>query len=99
MKTLRRLKRKFLCLIERIRLSETEYLNMKTKTQMFNNMMATIKFDSKVECETVKDAEEKPILVLSKNKVVTLSVDIKDMLAAGGITFDEDVVIFNVTGF
>ena len=86
-------------LIERIKCSDADYRNMKNKSQMFDKMMSTIQIERHQEYEKVCDAHGHVIMTFPKAMTYTVSVDIKEMLAAGGINFDENVVKFNVTGY
>lgn len=99
MKTLRKLKRKFLCLIERIKLSESDYLNMKEFSRRYGAMMSTIECNATAEYDDVFDKENHNIISLLKSKTMTVNIDIEKMLAAGGIAFDKHAVTLNVTGF
>lgn len=92
------LKRKLLCLIERIKLSESEYRAMKAKSQMYDGMMSSIKWNTYMKEEEVKNNNGDIIWMLPKEKTVTMEIDIVDMLANGGITFDKNAVELKVTG-
>lgn len=86
-------------LIERIKCSDADYQNMKNKSQMFDKMMSTIQIEGHQEYEEVYNVHGHVIMTFPKAMNYTVSVDIKEMLAAGGIVFNEDVVKFNVTGY
>jgi hypothetical protein len=86
-------------LIERIKLSDTDYQNMKEKAQRFDKMMSTIQVEGIVEYEEARNAHGYVLMTFPTSKSYTVSIDIKEMLAAGGIMFDENVVKFNVTGY
>lgn len=92
-------KRKLLCLIERIKLSESDYRLMKTESQTHKKMMSTIKFNIDSEYEDVTDNQGDTIMRLEKLRTMTIDIDITEMLAEGGIVFDKNVVKLNVTGF
>ena len=47
-------KRNLHSLIERIKLSESDYTSMKSKAQMYSDMMSTIKYDRNTEYEYIK---------------------------------------------
>ena len=86
-------------LIECIKLSDVDYQNMKNKAQKFDKMMSTIQVEGHQEHEEACDAHGHVIMTFPKTMTYTVSVDIKDMLAAGGIIFDKSVTKFNVTGY
>lgn len=86
-------------LIERIKLSEADYQNMKNKAQRFDKMMSTIQVEGIVEYEEVCDAHGHILTTFPTSKSCTVSIDIKEMLAAGGVAFDDRAVKFNVMGF
>lgn len=90
------LKRKLLCLFERIKLSELDYKNIKTKAQLYDNMMSTIDFKIDNESEDIKDKDGNIIYRFPKSKTANMNIDIMKMLNAGGITFELDVVKLNV---
>lgn len=98
MKIFNKLKRKIHYLIERIRLSESDYLTMKAKSQMYSAMMSTVKYSSSADYEDIKDAADNVITKICKAKTATIDIDIIEMLAEGGITFDKNAVKLNVTG-
>lgn len=99
MKTLRRWKRKFLRLVERIKLSESDYLNMKEQSRRYGAMMSTIEYNVTAEYDDVLDKENRTIISFPKSKTMTVNIDIEKILAAGGIVFDKNAVTLNVTGF
>lgn len=90
------LKRKLLCLFERIRLSESDYKNIKSKAQMYDNMMSTIDFNLNTELEDIKDKDGNIIYRFPKSKTANMNIDIVEMFKAGGVTFDLDAVKLNV---
>lgn len=98
MKFFNKLKRKIHCLIERIKLSESDYVTMKTRAQMYKAMMSTIKYSSSPEYEDVKDSLGCLITTIPKAKTATVHINITEMLAEGGITFNKNVVKIDVTG-
>lgn len=93
-----KLKRKIRCLIERIRLSELDYLTMKAQSQMYKAMMSTVKYSSDTEYGDVFDIDGIPIKTFLKARTATIHVNITDMLAEGGVTFNKNVVKLDVTG-
>lgn len=66
---------------------------------MYDNMMSTIECNSTVEYEEARDKENHIVARFPKSKTMTVHIDIEKMLAAGGIVFDKNAVILNVTGF
>lgn len=86
------LKRKLLCLVERIKLPELEYRAMKAKSQMYDGMMSSIKWSTYMKDEEVTNNNGDIIWMLPKEKTVTMEIDIVDMLANGGITFEKNAV-------
>ena len=91
-------KRKLLCLIERIKLSELDYGLMKAKSQMYDGMMSTIKCDINSEYEDVTNKQGNTVMRFEKSRTMTMNVNVVEMLAEGGITFDMNAVKLNVTG-
>ena len=98
MKFFNKLKRKIRCLIERIKLSESDYAMMKAQAQMYNAMMSTVRYDIEREYEPVYDANGILVTNLFKARVSTIRINITDMLAEGGLVFNKNVVKFDVTG-
>jgi hypothetical protein len=86
-------------LIERIKLSDTDYQNMKEKSQMYDKMMSTIQVEGHQEYEEACDAYGHVVMTFPKAMLYTVNIDVEKMLAAGGITFDKNITKFNVTGF
>lgn len=93
---LKTLKRKILCIFERIRLSESDYKNIKLKAQLYDNMMSTIDFNINNESEDIKDKDGNIIYRFPKSKTANMDIDIVEMIKAGGVTFDLDAVKLNV---
>lgn len=98
MKIFNKLKRRIWCLIERIMLSESDYLVMKAQSQMYQAMMSTIEYSSDSEYEDAFDDNGIPIKSFLKARTATVHINITDMLAEGGITFNKNVVKLDVTG-
>lgn len=86
-------------LIECIKLSDTDYLNMKNKAQMYDKMISTIQIEGYQEYEEVRDGYGHVVNTLPKAISYTVNIDIEKMFAAAGIIFNKDVTKFNVTGF
>lgn len=98
MRLFNKIKMKIRCLIERIRLSESDYLVMKAQSQMYQAMMSTIEYSSDSEYEDTFDDNGIPIKSFLKARTATVHINITDMLAEGGITFNKNVVKFDITG-
>lgn len=98
MKFFNKLKMKIRCLIERIKLSESDYLTMKAQSQMYKAMMSTIKYSSNTVYEDIADNDGNLINRILKAKTATVHINITDMLAEGGITFNKNAVKFDITG-
>ena len=88
------LKRNLHSLIERIKLSESDYTSMKSKAQMYSDMMSTIKYDRNTEYEYIKKTGKN--IARFPSKTITINIDVEQMLANGGITLDENLVKLNV---
>lgn len=99
MLALKKLKRKTDYLLERIKLPESNYLDMKTRAKMFDDMMSAVTYSLNADYEDAMDIFGNVVARIYKGKTVTLDVDIVKMLAAGGITFDKNAVQLNVVGF
>lgn len=98
MKFFNKLKIKIRCLIERIKLSDSEYLTMKAQSQMYKAMMSTVKYSSDTEYEDAFDDNGNIIKRFLKARTATIHINIVDMLAEGGITFNKNAVKLDVTG-
>lgn len=98
MKLFNKLQMKIRCLIERIKLSDSEYLTMKAQSQMYKAMMSTIKCSSNAIYEDIVDSDGNLINRIPKSKTAIVHVNIADMLAEGGVTFNKNVVKLDVTG-
>lgn len=93
-----KLKRKLCCLIERIKLSESDYRAMKAKSQMYNAMMSNVKATLNTEYKDIMDNHGNVVATVCNGVTMTIDIDIVQMLAAGGITFDGNKVKLNVIG-
>ena len=98
MKFLNKIRRKIRCLIERVRLSESDYMTMKAQSQMYKAMMSTIKYSSDTEYEDAFDDNGNLIKRFLKARTATIHINIVDMLSEGGITFNKNAVNLDVTG-
>ena len=98
MKIFNKLKMKIRCLIERIKLSDSEYLTMKAQSQMYKAMMSTVKYSSDTEYEDAFDDNGNLIKRFLKARTATIHINIVDMLAEGGVTFNKNAVKLDITG-
>lgn len=98
MKIFNKLKMKIHWLIERIKISDSEYLTMKAQSQMYKAMMSTIEYGLNMEYEDILDDAGNLINEIPKSNTAIVHINITDMLAAGGITFNKNVVKLDVTG-
>lgn len=92
------IKRKILSLVERIRLSENEYNELKDSSEILDNMMSTIKFEINTEHTDVKDKHGNIIYRHLKSHKATVTVDVEQMLKKLGISWtggDCEVKIIN----
>lgn len=89
------IKRKLICLIERIKLSESDYMIMKSESQMYKSMMSAIKCGLNTDYEDIK-INDCIIQRIPKSKTMVVNVDVWQMLANGGIIFDKNTVKLNV---
>jgi hypothetical protein len=99
MLALKKLKRKTDYLLERIKLPESNYLDMKTRAKMFDDMMSAVTYSLNADYEDAIDIFGNVVARIYKDKIITLDVDVIKMLAAGGITFDKNSVQLNIIGF
>ena len=86
-------------LIERIKLSELDFQNIKNKAKMYDAMMSAIQVEGHQEYEEAWDAYGHVVMTFPKAMFYTVNIDIEKMLAAGGVTFDKTATKFNVTGY
>lgn len=98
MKFFNKFKRKIRCLIERIKLSESDYVMMKAQSQMYSSMMSTIRYSVDDEYENITDGNGSLITQTIKARTATVHVNITEMLAEGGIAFNKNAVKFDITG-
>lgn len=89
-------KRKLLYLIERIKMSESDYLTMKAQSQMYTGMISTIKYSINDEREDVTDGDGNLITQVLRARTLKMNVNVIELLAEGGITFDKNAVELNV---
>lgn len=82
--------------IEKMRLSETDYLMMKDQSEKYKSMMSTMNVDTHAEFENIETESGIVLRRFPKSQTVTLNVDVKDMLRAGGVICDLDPIKLNV---
>lgn len=98
MKFVNKLKMKIRYLLERIKLSESDYLIMKAQSQMYKAMMSTVKYSSNVVYEDIVDDTGNLINRVPKSNTAIVHINITEMLAEGGVTFNKNVVKLDITG-
>lgn len=90
---MKQLKQKWHNFVERLRLSENDYLTMKRQSENYEKMLSTINVELKCDSEDITDIAGNVIRKGNVNKNVTINVDTKEMLNKIGITFDKDTVL------
>lgn len=93
------LARKFGNFIEKVRLSESDYLKMKEQSEKFEGMMSTCEFKlGEPEIVDIKDAEGNILNRIPnfKNRTASLNVNVEELLKEAGITYSKDGVELNV---
>lgn len=90
---IKRLEQKWHNFIERLRLSEDDYLTMKRQSENYEKMLSTINVEVKCDSEDITDPAGNVIYKIIANRNVTINVDIKEMLNKIGITFDKNAVL------
>lgn len=90
---MKQLKQKWHNFVERLRLSEDDYLTMKRQSENYEKMLSTINVELKCDSEDITDIAGNVIRKGNVNKNVIINVDTKEMLNKIGITFDKDAVL------
>jgi hypothetical protein len=98
MKIFNKFKMKIRFLLERIKLSESDYITMKAQSQMYKAMMSTVKYSSNTVYEDIVDDTGNLINRIPKSNTAIVHVNVTEMLAEGGVTFNKNVVKLIVTG-
>ena len=98
MKIFNKFKMKIRFLLERIKLSESDYITMKAQSQMYKAMMSTIKYSSNTVYEDIVDDTGNLINRIPKSNTAIVHINITEMLAEGGVTFNKNVVKLDITG-
>jgi hypothetical protein len=71
---------------------------MKAQSQMYKAMMSTIKYSSNTVYEDIVDDTGNLINGIPKSNTAIVHINITEMLAEGGVTFNKNVVKLDVTG-
>ena len=83
--------------IERVRMSESDYLTMKEQSNKFENMMSSCEFKlDEPEYMDVKDADGNILHRFIKSQSASLNINIDEMLKNGGILYDKERVKLNI---
>lgn len=83
--------------IERMRMSESDYLTMKEQSNKFENMMSSCKLKlEEPEYTDVKDADGNILYRFRKSQSASLNINIDEMLKNGGILYDKERVKLNI---
>lgn len=83
--------------IERVRMSESDYLTMKEQSNKFENMMSSCEFKlEEPEYTDVKDANGNILHRFRKSQSASLNINIDEMLKNGGILYDKERVKLNI---
>lgn len=83
--------------IERVRMSESDYLTMKEQSNKFENMMSSCEFKlDEPEYTDVKDADGNILHRFKKPQSASLNINIDEMLKNGGILYDKERVKLNI---
>lgn len=83
---------------ERMKMPDVRYRIMKSESQMYRDMLSSIKCDISVNYENITDSNGSLITQIPKLKTTIVRINIVEMLEKGGFTFDKNV-IWDVTGF
>lgn len=96
-KYLKTINRKLQNFIEKVRMSESDYLIMKEQSNKFENMMQTCKFTmNEPEYIDIKDANGNVLHKLTTSYSASLNINIDDMLKEAGIIYDKERVSLNI---
>ena len=82
--------------IERVRMSESDYLTMKEQSNKFENMMSSCEFKLEPEYTDVKDADGNILHKFRKSQSASLNINIDKMLKNAGILYDKERVKLNI---
>ena len=83
--------------IERVRMSESDYLTMKEQSNKFENMMSSCEFKlDEPEYTDVKDTDGNILHRFKKSQSASININIDEMLKNGGILYDKERVKLNI---
>lgn len=89
-------KEKLHIFLERIKLSNSEYLTMKEKNKRFDNMLAAISFETNTKYIDVKDNKGVYIFKFPESKNLTISINVPDLMKGVGIVYDRQLTNINI---
>lgn len=84
-----KLKENLRMLLERIKLSNSEYLAMKEKSKRFDNMLAAISLETNAKYIDVKDNKGVHIFKFPESKNLTISINVPDLMKGVGIEYNK----------
>lgn len=84
-----KLKENLRMLLERIKLSNFDYLTMKEKSKRFDNMLAAISLETNSKKIYIRDNEGICILRVPESKTLTVSINAPDLMKAVGIEYNK----------
>lgn len=96
--TLKTTRRKLHNFVERVKMSELDYLVMKEKSEKFDKMMSTISIDVSTEYKEIK-SKNGDLIYRVPRKQGSINVDTPAMLKAAGIIFDSQVDLISKGGY
>lgn len=83
--------------IERVAMSESDYLTMKEQSNKFKNMMSSCEFKlEEPEYTDAKDASGNILYRFRKSQSASLNINIDEMLKNAGILYDKERVKLNI---
>ena len=91
-----KLKENLRMLLERIKLSNFDYLTMKEKSKRFDNMLAAISFETNTKYIDVKDNKGVHIFKFPESKNLTISINVPDLMKGVGIVYDRHLTNINI---
>lgn len=91
-----KLKEKLHLFLERIKLSNSEYLMMQEKSKRFDNMLAAISLETNAKYIDVKDNKGVHIFKFSESKNLTISINVPDLMKGVGIVYDRQLTYINI---
>lgn len=91
-----KLKEKLYLFLERMMMSNHEYLNMKNDAQKFKNVMGCVGINIGTKYVDCRDKYGKLLLKFPQSIEATINVNVSDMLKAMGIVYDKNFVKLNI---